>query len=178
MSLLGIFAAGVSCFPQDDSAKEKSIALMTSHDQDLGLVYCDPMKVVRIITNLVGNALKFTGENGTISIAIQNGPEEIQISVSDTGAGIAEENQARIFERFQQVNRVDGGGEKGTGLGLAIAKELVELHGGKILVQSELGKGSTFSFTLPVYSLEALLQEAVHTEFEMCSESNHLLCIC
>ncbi len=155
-------------------AKEKGIALMTSHDPDLGLVYCDPMKVVRIVTNLVGNALKFTGEGGTISIAIQNGPEDVQISVSDTGVGIAEENQARIFERFQQVDRADGGGEKGTGLGLAIAKDLVELHGGKILVQSELGKGSTFSFTLPVYSMEALLSEAVHTEFKMCSQSNQL----
>lgn len=155
-------------------AKEKGVALMTSHDPDLGLVFCDPMKIVRVVTNLVGNALKFTGEGGTISIAIQNGREDVQISVSDTGGGIAEENQMRIFERFEQVDRTDGGREKGTGLGLAIAKELVELHGGTILVQSELGKGSTFSFTLPVYSLEAVLRETVHTEFKMCSQGNHL----
>lgn len=155
-------------------AKEKGIALTMSHDPDLGLVFCDPMKIVRVVTNLVGNALKFTGEGGTIAIAIQNGREDAQISVSDTGRGIAEENQMRIFERFQQVDRTDAGGEKGTGLGLAIAKELVELHGGTILVQSELGKGSTFSFTLPVYSLEAVLRETVHTEFKMCGQDNHL----
>lgn len=155
-------------------AKEKGIALMTSHDPDLGLVFCDPMKIVRVLTNLVGNALKFTGEGGTISIAIQNGREDARISVSDTGRGIAEENQMLIFERFQQVDRTDAGGEKGTGLGLAIVKELVELHGGTISVQSELGKGSTFSFTLPVYSLEAMLRETVHTEFTMCGQGNHL----
>ena len=155
-------------------AKEKGVALVTSHDPGLGLVFCDPMKIVRVLTNLVGNALKFTAEGGTISIAIQNGREEAQISVSDTGRGIAEENQERIFERFQQVDRTDVGGEKGTGLGLAIAKDLVELHGGTISVQSELEKGSTFSFTLPVYSLGAMLREAVHAEFKRCGQGNHL----
>ncbi len=155
-------------------AKEKSVALVTSHDPDLGLVFCDPMKIVRVLTNLVGNALKFTGDGGTISIAIQNGREVTQISVSDTGRGIAEENQERIFQRFQQVDRTDAGGEKGTGLGLAIAKDLVELHGGTISVQSELGKGSTFSFTLPVYSLEEMLRETVHSEFDRCGQDNQL----
>ncbi len=155
-------------------AKQKGVMLETSHDPYLGLIFCDPEIIVRVLTNLVGNALKFTGEGGTISIAIQNGREEAQISVSDTGRGIADENHTRIFERFQQVHRTDVGGEKGTGLGLAIAKELVELHGGTILVQSELGKGSTFSFTLPVYSLEAVLRETVHTEFKMCGQDNHL----
>jgi signal transduction histidine kinase len=155
-------------------AREKDIALEATHDPDLGLVYCDPMKIVRVVTNLVGNALKFTEEGGTISIAIRNGSEDILISVTDTGGGIAEENQARIFERFQQVDREDGGGVNGTGLGLAIAKDLVELHGGTISVQSELEMGSTFSFTLPVYSMDALLQEAVHTQFRRCRQNNHL----
>jgi PAS domain S-box-containing protein len=156
------------------AAKEEGVALVTTHDPDLGLVYCDPMKIVRVVTNLVGNALKFTGEGGTISIDIRNGSEDIRISVSDTGGGIAEENQTRIFERFQQVDRDDGAGVKGTGLGLAIAKDLVELHGGTISVQSELEMGSTFSFTLPVYSTDALLQEAVHTQFKRCRQNSHL----
>ena len=156
------------------NAKKRGVALETSQDPYLGLIFCDPEIIIRVLTNLVGNALKFTDEGGTISIAVKNGNKDIQISVTDTGDGIAAEHQARIFERFQQVDRTHGGGEKGTGLGLAISKELVELHGGKISVQSELGKGSMFSFTLPVYSREALLREAVHTEFKLCHQSDYL----
>jgi two-component sensor histidine kinase len=156
------------------AAKEKGIALEATHDPDLGSVYCDPMKIVRVVTNLVGNAIKFTGEGGTISIAIRNGTDDILISVSDTGDGIAEEHQERIFERFQQVDREDGAAVKGTGLGLAIAKDLVELHGGTISVQSEPEMGSTFSFTLPAYSMDALLQEAAHTQFRRCRQNNNL----
>ena len=156
------------------NAKKKGVALRTSYDPYLGLVFCDPEMIVRIVTNLVGNAIKFTEDGGTISIAVQNGREDILVSVSDTGDGIALENQARIFERFQQVDRTYGTGEKGTGLGLAISKELVELHGGTLVVESDLGRGSTFSFTLPVYSREELLREAVHTEFKLCHQSDYL----
>jgi len=156
------------------NAKNKGVALQMSHDPYLGLVFCDPEMIVRVITNLVGNAIKFTDDGGTISITVQNGLENIRISVSDTGDGIAPENQERIFERFQQVDRTYGTGEKGTGLGLAISKELVELHGGTLLVKSELGKGSTFSLTLPVYHREELLREAVHTEFKLCHQSDYL----
>ena len=156
------------------NAEEKGITLLTSHDPYLGLVFCDPEKIVRVLTNLVGNALKFTERGGTVSIAIQNGLGDIQVSVSDTGDGIATEHQDRIFGRFEQVDRTHGGGEKGTGLGLAISRELVELHGGTLVVQSELGEGSTFRFTLPVYTREALLEEVVHTEFELCHQSDYL----
>lgn len=155
-------------------AKKAGVALEMSHDPYLGLVFCDPEIIVRVVTNLVGNAIKFTGDGGTISIAIQNGLEDILISVTDTGDGIATENQVRIFERFQQVDRTYGTGEKGTGLGLAISKELVELHGGVLQVKSELGEGSTFSFTLPVYTREELLREAVDTEFKLCHQSDYL----
>ena len=155
-------------------AKEKGVALETSHDSYLGLVFCDPEMIVRVITNLVGNAIKFTEEGGTISITVRNGLDEIEISVTDTGDGIGEENQERIFERFQQVDRTYGTGEKGTGLGLAISKELVELHGGALVVDSELGEGSIFSFTLPIYSKEELLRETVHTEFKLCHQSDYL----
>ena len=156
------------------NAKKKGVALQTSHDPYLGLVFCDPEMIVRVITNLVGNAIKFTEDGGTISIAVRNGLEDIQVSVSDTGDGIAPENQSRIFERFQQVDRTYGTGEKGTGLGLAISKELVELHGGTLVVESALGKGSTFSFTLPIYRREELLRESVHTEFKLCHQSDYL----
>ena len=156
------------------NAEEKGVALLISYDPYLGLVFCDTEKIVRVVTNLVGNALKFTEEGGTVSIRIQNGLEDILVSVSDTGDGIDPKHQERIFERFQQVHRTHGGGEKGTGLGLSISKELVELHGGTLTVQSELGLGSTFSFTLPVYTREALLTELVHSEFKLCHQSDFL----
>ena len=156
------------------NADQKGVALEPSHDPYLGLVFCDPQKIVCVLTNLVGNALKFTDEGGVISIAIQNGHEDVLISVSDTGDGIAPEHHDRIFGRFQQVDRGYGTGEKGTGLGLAISRELVELHGGTLTVQSEVGKGSTFSFTLPVYDREELLREATHTEFKLCHQSDYL----
>jgi len=156
------------------NAEEKGVALLVSHDPYLGLVFCDPEKIVRVLTNLVGNALKFTGEGGTVSVRIQNGLDDFQISVSDTGDGIAPEHHDRIFGRFEQVDRTHGGGEKGTGLGLAISRELVELHGGALTLQSELGLGSTFIFTLPVYTREALLEEIVHTEFKLCHQSDYL----
>ena len=156
------------------NAKKKGVALETSHDPYLGLVFCDPEMIVRVVTNLVGNAIKFTQEGGTISIIVRNGLDAIRVSVADTGDGIAKENQARIFERFQQVDRTYGTGEKGTGLGLAISKELVELHGGDLAVDSELDKGSIFSFTLPIYRKEELLRETVHTEFKLCHQSDYL----
>ena len=156
------------------NAEEKGVALLMSHDPYLGLVFCDPEKIVRVLTNLVGNALKFTEEGGTVSVRIQNGLEDFQISVSDTGDGIAPEHHQRIFGRFEQVDRMRGGGAKGTGLGLAISRELVELHGGTLTLQSELGLGSTFIFTLPVYTREALLEELVHTEFKLCHQSDYL----
>ena len=156
------------------NAKQKGVDLQTSHDPYLGLVFCDPERIVRVITNLVGNALKFTDEGGVVSISIENGLEEFKISVSDTGDGIAPEHHERIFGRFQQVDRGYGTGEKGTGLGLAISRELVELHGGTLTLQSEVGKGSAFTFTLPVYHREELLGEAVHTEFKLCHQSEYL----
>ena len=87
------------------NAAEKGVALETSHDPYLGLVFCDPERIIRVVTNLVGNALKFTEEGDTVSVAIQNGLDDILITVSDTGDGIATEHQERIFERFQQVDR-------------------------------------------------------------------------
>ena len=132
------------------TAVKKGLSLMS--DQDINPktqeVFCDPDKVVQILTNLVGNALKFTDAGGTVSVAVKNDHDDLQICVADTGLGIAEEELQVIFNRFQQLDRSYGGGEKGTGLGLAIAKELVELHMGKIWVESELGKGTTFTFTL------------------------------
>lgn len=100
--------------------------------------------------NLIGNAIKFTPPEGSITVtAILNGPNWVEVAVKDTGPGIPPEEKEKIFEKFYQVSANGKPKPKGTGLGLPISKALVELHGGRIWVESELSRGSTFSFTLP-----------------------------
>jgi signal transduction histidine kinase len=94
--------------------------------------------------------VKFTQEGGRVGLTVTRVEDIVTISVSDTGIGIAPEDQATIFEEFRQVGRDDARKQEGTGLGLTLAKKFVELHGGRIWVQSQVGQGSTFSFTLPV----------------------------
>src|SRR4029077_18323997 len=101
-----------------------------------------------VIYNLLSNAVKFTPEGGTILVGSTRVDGEVQVSVADTGPGIAPEDQERIFEEFQQT-AVGVEQREGTGLGLALTKRLVELHGGRIWVESEPGHGSRFVFTLP-----------------------------
>lgn len=110
-------------------------------------VLADEQQVGRVVTNLVHNAVKFTPEGGIISIYAEAVNEDVRISVADTGPGIPEGDQARIFERFYKQDRARSKG--GTGLGLAIARHIVEGHGGQIWVESQPGKGATFCFTLP-----------------------------
>ena len=100
--------------------------------------------------NLLSNAVKFTPEGGRISISASKTDSGVEISVSDTGVGIAAEDQPKVFEEFRQVGSDYAHKVEGTGLGLTLAKKFVELHGGKIWVESEPGKGSTFTFTLPI----------------------------
>jgi len=102
-----------------------------------------------VLLNLLSNALKFTPEGGKVDVraALSNGA--IEISVADTGVGIAPEDQEAVFEEFRQVGAASKKVE-GTGLGLAISRKFIELHGGRIWVTSEMGKGSTFTFTLPL----------------------------
>jgi signal transduction histidine kinase len=104
----------------------------------------------QILVNLLSNAVKFTPEGGRVGLTAMAGDGTITIAVTDTKIGIALENQAAIFEEFRQVRREDARKQEGTGLGLTLAKKFVELHGGRIWVQSEVGQGSTFTFTLPV----------------------------
>jgi signal transduction histidine kinase len=109
----------------------------------------DGARIKQVLLNLVGNAVKFTPEKGKIRVRANKDNGATQIEVSDTGPGIPAEDQERIFLEFQQVGR-DAGKPQGTGLGLALAKKFVEMHGGKIWVESEVGKGSKFTFTLPL----------------------------
>src|SRR5262249_54944197 len=119
-------------------------------DDLVGHIVADERKVKQILLNLLSNAVKFTPEGGRVDLAATVAEEVITIAVRDTGIGIAPEDQATILEEFRQVGRDDARKQEGTGLGLMLAKKFVELHGGRIWVESQVGKGSTFAFTLPV----------------------------
>ena len=102
-----------------------------------------------VVLNLLSNAVKFTPEGGRVTLSAARTGDAVQISVSDTGVGIAPEEQEAVFEEFRQVGADYTKKNEGTGLGLALARKFVELHGGRIWVTSELGTGSTFTFTIP-----------------------------
>jgi len=110
--------------------------------------FCDQQRIREVITNLAGNAIKFT-EKGGVTIVVTANTQKITVEVKDTGRGISREDQARLFQKFSQVNR-EKDQQQGTGLGLYISKNYVELHKGKIWIESEVGKGTTFTFELPV----------------------------
>ena len=115
---------------------------------DLGEYVGDERKSKQILLNLLSNAVKFTPDGGRIGVRAARTDDAVEISVSDTGIGIAPEDQEAVFEEFRQVGTADKKVE-GTGLGLALSRKFIELHGGRIWVESEVGKGSTFRFTLP-----------------------------
>jgi PAS domain S-box-containing protein len=131
-------------------ATEKLINL-TVMSADPGVIaWADRDKVIQVLMNLIGNALKFTPTRGKVTIAVaKDSAAWMQISVTDTGPGIPAEEVNKVFGRFYQIGQAGTQKTQGTGLGLAISKALVEMHGGKIWVESEAGKGSTFFFTLP-----------------------------
>src|SRR5262249_54734587 len=107
-------------------------------------------KVKQILLNLLSNAVKFTPDGGRVTVAATPRDGLIAIAVRDTGIGIAPEDQAAVFEEFRQVGGDAARKQEGTGLGLALAKRFVERHGGRIGVESQVGQGSTFTFTLPL----------------------------
>ena len=133
-----------------ERAQRHGITLGKRVDPALGTVRADERKVKQIMLNLLSNAVKFTPEGGRVSVAAKANGEAIEISVADTGIGIAPEDQQAVFEEFKQVGRDYTRKAEGTGLGLALTKRFVELHGGTISLTSALGKGSTFTFTLPL----------------------------
>jgi GAF domain-containing protein/anti-sigma regulatory factor (Ser/Thr protein kinase) len=132
-----------------ERAGRHGITLELDLDPGLGELVGDERKVKQVLLNLLSNAVKFTREGGRISLKAGQRDGAVEISVTDTGIGIAPEDQAAIFEEFRQVGS-DEKRREGTGLGLTLAKKFVELHGGRIWVESEPGRGSTFTFTLPV----------------------------
>jgi GAF domain-containing protein len=132
-----------------ERAARHGIALELDLDPRVGELVGDERKVKQVLVNLLSNAVKFTPEGGQISLKAVRRDGMVEISVTDTGIGIAPEDQAAIFEEFRQVGS-DERRREGTGLGLTLAKKFVDLHGGRIWVESELGRGATFTFTLPL----------------------------
>jgi signal transduction histidine kinase len=132
-----------------ERAGRRNIALQMSVDERLGDVRADERKIRQVVLNLLSNAIKFTPEGGRIEVAAVPKDGFIEVSVSDTGVGIAPEDQEAVFEEFRQVGTAEKKAE-GTGLGLTLCRKFIELHGGKIWVKSQLGAGSTFTFTIPV----------------------------
>ncbi len=156
--------------------REKNLECKLTSSSETIEVYADRDKIIQVFTNLIGNALKFT-EKGSIEFKLTDTGKEVECAVIDSGKGIPADDLPKVFARFKQIGREYGPGEKGTGLGLAIAKGIVELHKGRIWVESEQGKGSKFIFTLPkpmagdAIVLEALdgLQSIVRREAKECS---------
>jgi signal transduction histidine kinase len=129
-------------------AVEKRITLRSEISPDLPAGWGDERRLAQVLMNLIGNAIKFT-DAGEVSIRASTLDEQLLVAVRDTGSGISEADQDRIFDEFQQADSSSIRRKGGTGLGLSIAKRIIEMHGGSIWVESVLGDGSTFSFTLP-----------------------------
>jgi signal transduction histidine kinase len=138
-------------------AAERTCRLESEVPSDLPPVHADSARVLQVLSNLVGNAIKFTPQGGRIVIGTKRVGEKVLFSVADTGPGIPAEKLPHIFDRFWQANHAD---RRGIGLGLAIAKGIVEAHGEQIWVVSEAGNGSTFLFALPLHEVSAAAQPA------------------
>ena len=132
-----------------ERAADSGVGLSLELPTDVDIVEGDERRLRQVVFNLLSNAVKFTPAGGSVDVATERVGEEVQVSVTDTGPGIAPEDQERIFEEFQQTD-VGVTEREGTGLGLALSRRLVELHGGRIWVESEPGRGSRFVFTLPL----------------------------
>jgi len=132
-----------------ERAGRRSITLQTSVDERLGQIQADERKIRQVVLNLLSNAIKFTPEGGRIEVGAVPKDGFVEVSLSDTGVGIAPEDQEAIFEEFRQVGTAEKKAE-GTGLGLTLCRKFIELHGGRIWVKSRVGAGSTFTFTIPV----------------------------
>ena len=131
-------------------AMTKNVGVKIEIPQDLPYVKMDGERILQALRNLIGNAVKFTPGGGRITITAQPLEKGVKVSVADTGPGIPKEDLNAIFDKFQQATMMSYNKIKGTGLGLAIVKHIINAHGGKVWVESELGHGSVFAFLLPL----------------------------
>lgn len=138
-------------FILEEQARQKGVRVINAIPEDLPAVRADDDRITQVFLNLLGNSLRFTSAGGEITLAAEQADDRfVRVSVTDTGCGIPEEHLQRIWERFHKVDSARSRDDSGTGLGLSIVKSIVEAHGGQVSVESEVGKGSVFSFTLPI----------------------------
>ena len=131
------------------AAKAARITLHAEIPDHIPQVWADPRQLMRVFDNLLSNAIKYSPDGGTVTVSIKDVGDAIQTTVKDEGIGIPTEAQAHIFERFYQVDPPRPRRSDSVGLGLAVVKELVAVHGGQVWVESEVGRGSAFYFTVP-----------------------------
>jgi len=152
-------------------AEASQLALEMDCPEALPKVYADGARIEQVLSNLLSNAIKCTPAGGRVVLSARSLHDAVEISVADTGIGISPENQKRIFDRFFQVGDSLMRTSKGTGLGLTITKQLIEAHGGKISVESEVGKGSRFFFSLPIFSQKILEMSRLEAEIDQYREN-------
>lgn len=138
----------------ENYANDKSLSLEFNSNIDNVVIACDPDKIERIMLNLLSNAIKFTNSGGRIIVSIDKDDNNVIISVEDTGIGIPKEKLHNIFTRFVQVDKSLSRTQEGSGIGLSLVKAFVEIHGGDIFVESKLDKGSKFTVTLPIRTID------------------------
>ena len=140
-------------------AEEKSIKVINDVDDDLPHILCDKDRFIQVLSNLIGNAIKFTQKGGKIIVHARRLDHQVLFSIEDTGAGMTEDQLPHIFDRFWQVEHSS---HHGVGLGLAIAKGIVEAHNGKIWVDSEKGVGTNFHFLIPIGAIQQDFMHSFH----------------
>jgi signal transduction histidine kinase len=133
-----------------ERASQHGVRLNLHVDPGIGCVEADERKVKQVVFNLLSNAVKFTPDGGRVDVIARTENGHVRVDVRDTGVGIRAEDQQRIFEEFQQVAPGALRAREGTGLGLTLSRRFVELHGGQLVLESQIGSGSTFTLTLPV----------------------------
>lgn len=152
---LGIIIKDIfTSYEQEATTKRQHFTL--NMPDKLPMVMADPFRIGQVLINLIGNALTYTPDGGTVTVTVTNKSDNLEISVQDTGEGIPQEALPRLFTKFFRVSGSLEQGSKGSGLGLYITKSIVDLHHGKIWAESNLGKGSTFIFTLPIATEEQI----------------------
>ena len=141
-------------------AEKKRISLNFNSEQECIILYIDEDKIDKILSNIISNALKFTPDGGCVNVSICLIPGAVRIAVSDNGIGISKEHLSKIFDRFYQIDNSLSKEYEGTGIGLSLTKELVEIHKGRVIIESKEGKGSTFTILLPL-GKEHLMDEEI-----------------